>query len=326
MSDMQENHKEAPAPVRRPTRLQALVLFAIAALAPFAESLYGKLLPAMDENTANLVLNALYYLVFLALPVFLCFRRGPAGPESLRPNPLPISSLLSIVAAALLCVFLVNDIVILWSIPFQKLGFNLDVFSMPVPNDAKGLTVCILYAAVLPGICEELLFRGAMLPAFEQEGTRRARFITALLFALLHGNIIGLPTQLLLGLILADIVVYSDSIYGGMIFHTAYNAALVIIQSIQQRAAADAAASADYLTAIGGMGGVFSLLVSILITGLMVRFSLGVLRFRARLDGREIRLPGQKARMNGTEIGVLVIGLALVALRYALVTYTMLTT
>lgn len=324
MSDpMSDIRKEAPAPVRRPTRLQALVLFIIAALAPFAQTLYGSLLPQMDENTASLILNALYYLFFLALPLYLCFRKGPAGPESLRPNPLPVSALLSIVAMALLCVFLVNDILILWSIPFQKLGFNLDVFSMPVPNDPMGLSVCILYAAVLPGVCEELLFRGAMLPAFEQEGTKRARVITALLFALIHGNIIGLPTQFLLGLLLADIVIYSDSIYGGMIFHTAYNAALIIIQSIQQRSM-DAAPVQDYLTAIGGAGGVVSLLVSIVITGLMVRFSMGVLRFRAKLDGRQM-LPAQKIPMNGMEKGALVAGLVLAALRYVLVCLTMLT-
>lgn len=323
MSDMQQSHKETPQPIRRPARLHALLLFAVAALAPFAESLYGSLLPQMDENTANLILNALYYLLFLALPVYICYRRGSAGVESLRPNPLPVSSMFSIVAAALLCVFLVNDIVLLWSIPFQKLGFNLDVFSMEIPADPRGLTVCILYAAVLPGVCEELLFRGALLPAFEQGGTRHARVVTALLFALLHGNIIGLPTQFLLGLILADIVICSDSIYGGMIFHTVYNAALLIIQSIQERAAVDAAPVTDYFTAIGGMDGVFSLAISILITGMMVRFSLGLLRLRARLDGRET-LPRQKLPLNRMEILVLVMGLLLVLLRYVLVTYTML--
>jgi len=320
MSDIREN---APAPVRRPSRLLALKLFGIAALAPFAITLCGSLIPDMGPNAEGLLSNVLYYLPFLVLPVLLCVRRGKMDAESLRPNPLPVSSMFSIVAAALICVFLVNDIILLWAIPFQKMGFNLDAFSMHVPTDPMGLSLCILYAAVLPGVCEELLFRGAMLPAFEQYGTRRARVITALLFALLHGNIIGLPTQIMLGLILADVVILTDSIYGGMVFHTVYNAALLIIQSIQTGTAA-AEPVGDYFALIGGMGGVLTMLVSIAISGLLVHFTLRILRLRARLEGR-VPIPGTKRRLSGSEIGVLAAGLTLVLVRYVLVCRTMLT-
>lgn len=326
MSDLSnrraDGRREAPAPIHRPTRLQALLLFGIAALAPFAEVLYDGLIRSLEPNAANLAANSIYYLLFLALPIFLCFRRGPGRPEALRPNPLPISSMLAVVGAALLCVFLANDIILLWSIPFQKLGFNLGVLELDVPANARGLTVCVLYAAVLPGICEELLLRGALLSAFEEEGTKRARLVTALLFTLLHGSIIGAPTQFMLGMILADIVLLTDSIYGGMIFHTVYNATLLILQALQQ-GAGEAAPVENYFTAIGGWGGVVSLLVSIAITGMMVRFCLSILRLRAKLEGRSF-LPRKRIPLRGAEMGVLIAALVLVALRYLLVTAAML--
>lgn len=304
--------------------MQALILFGIAALAPFASVLCDGLimhLALRDPELANLVSNVLYYLPFLALPIFLCIRRGPGRAEALRPNPLPFSSMLAVVGAAMLCVFLANDIVLLWSIPFQKLGFDLDVLSSAVPANARGLTVCVLYAAVLPGICEELLFRGALLSAFEEEGTKHARLVTALLFTLLHGNIAGAPAQFMLGLILADIVLLTDSIYGGMVFHTAYNAMLLILEAIQQ--GGEAAPIEDYFTAIGGWGGVVSLLVGIAITGMMVRFCLSILRLRAKLEGRTF-LPRKRISLKKAELGVLIGALVLVALRYLLVTAAML--
>ena len=186
--------------------------------------------------------------------------------------------------------------------------------------------LCVIYAAVLPGIFEELTFRGMVLPALEQQGTRRAVRISALLFALLHGSVTGVPAQLLLGLMIGELVICCDSIYAGLIFHTSYNAAVMIIQYCQLKADPSMAAPvADYFSAIGGWGGVVSLLVSILFTGAMLHISMKTFFLRAKLAGIP-RYPQQpRTALSRGEKLLLALGILLVVLLYAMDAAAMLT-
>ena len=323
MSQIRVEIRRPPEP---PTRKQALKLFVLAAAGLFASSFAGALLPQMNPDARMLLLNALYYLIFLGLPCFMFLRKGPGKPESARPNPISFFAAFFIVVLAVLSVFFVNDILVLWSIPFQKLGFNVNASGLAVPTTRAGLTLCIVYAAVLPGIFEEFLFRGMVLPAFEKEGTRRAIRFSSLLFALLHGSVVGLPGQLLLGMLIAELVICCDSIYAGLIFHTAYNAAAVLIQFYQT--AGDPAAAVpveDYFAAIGGWGGVVTLLISILFTGAMLRICLRTFVLRARLSGIVIRPQQPRIPLAKGEKALLAVGIVMVALLYAMDIFAMLT-
>ena len=239
-----------------------------------------------------LIYNLIYYLAFAALPVFLLARRTPGMWRSLRPDPIPLLSAFSIVMLALVGVFFATDLTALWSILLEELGLKLVGSSLVVPVTAPGLTLCVLYVAVLPGICEEFLFRGAVLSAFERYGTRHAVLASAGLFALLHGSLEGLPAHLMLGVIMGTLVVCCNSIYAGLIFHTTYNAATVILISIANRSAKASAGAASMLSSIGGMEGLLALLVEMLLLGAMMLFTLKMFHMTARLRG----LPFQPRR------------------------------
>lgn len=322
MSDMRMEKRLPPEVI---SRKQALRLFVLAAAGLFASSIISMLLPPMEGDGRILVLNLFYYLLFIGLPCLFCLRKKPGALQGMRPNPISLPITVFIVVLAVLCVFFVNDLLLLWSIPFQRLGFNVNAGAMEIPTTRSALLLCILYAAVLPGIFEEGLFRGVLMPAFEQQGTRRAIRISSLLFALLHGSIIGLPAQLLLGMLIAEMVICCDSIYAGLIFHTAYNAATIILQYYQ--IAADPAMAApveDYFSAIGGWDGVLSLVISILLTGALLRFSLRSFRLRAKLAKVPL-YPAQKdVRWEKSEKLLLALGLVLVLLLYAISTAGML--
>ena len=156
---------------QRPTRRNALVLYLLSGVGLYAASLllgaFSGALQGADANLVALAYNLFYYLCFLALPIALSVKRRPEILPALRPNPISLPSVLLIVAMALLGVFLVNDITLIWSIPFQKLGFDVTAGGITAPSDRTGLMLCVLYAAVLPGVCEEFLFRGMLLSAFE---------------------------------------------------------------------------------------------------------------------------------------------------------------
>ena len=304
---------------QRPTRKNALVLYLLSGIGLFAATLLlvalGGALSNADANLVNLGYNLFYYLCFLALPIALSVKRRPEMLNALRPNPISLPGVLLIVAMALLGVFLVNDVTVLWSIPFQKLGFNVNAGGLEVPFDRAGLMLCVIYVAVLPGVCEEFLYRGVLLSAFEEGGTRRAMVLTSLLFMLMHGSLIGAPAEFILGMIIASLVIYTDSIYAGLIYHTVHNAAMVVLQCMQQRMPSTAELPADYLTAIGGLPGLLVLLVEVALTAAMLRLMLRIFRARAQLRGVRM-VQGARLRLSRGEWALLIAGVLLTALMY----------
>jgi sodium transport system permease protein len=91
-----------------------------------------------------------------------------------------------------------------------------------------GLGMAVLVFAVLPGICEELAFRGFILSGLErQHRTRSAILLSALMFGFLH-VLMSLFQQLfnatLLGIVLGLLAVRSRSIVPGIVFHVLNNA------------------------------------------------------------------------------------------------------
>ena len=310
-----------PEPTARPSRRAGLILWLIAAAGLIVSGFPSQWLLAgrdeMDVQLRLLIANLIYYLPFVALPLMLCVRRRPGISASLRPNPISLFSTISIAAMALLGVFLVNDLTVLWAIPLQELGLNVSGTSLPVPGDTRGLALLVFTAAVLPAVCEEFLFRGALLASLEEGGSRHAALASALLFMLLHGSVVGMPTQFLLGVVLAALVIYCDSIYAGLIYHTVHNAATVFLQYLQQSVSEPvSAAPVRYLEAIGGAKGVVTLAVEILLTGAMMLFTLRVFRMRARLNG-VCSQPRNKRPLKVTEWLPLIGGCALAALLYA---------
>ena len=294
-------------------------MWLIAVAGMFAAALLA-LVPFLAPTEQNyqlvaLIHNLIYYLTFVALPVFLLVRHTPGMWRNLRPYPISLLSVFSIVMLALVGVFFATDLTALWSVLLEELGLKLTGSSLVVPVTAPGLTLCVLYVAVLPGICEEFLFRGTILPAFERYGTRHAVLVSAALFALLHGSLEGLPAHLLLGVIMGTLVVCCNSIYAGLIFHTTYNAATVILISIANRRAASSSGAASMLNSIGGMEGVLALLVEMLLMGAMMFFTLKMFRMTARLRGITFQ-PRRREPLRGSEWALLAAVLLCAVLLY----------
>ena len=287
-----------------------LVLSALAVL-PLYRGL-GRMNPQLQV----LIQSLIYYLFFLALPVYLLVRRAPGMWRSLRPYPINLFSTLSIISLALVAVFFMTDLTALWTILLEAVGLSADGSSLAVPSNAPGMMLCIFYVAVLPGVCEEFLFRGAVLPAFERYGTRYAVLVTAAMFAVLLGSLSGLPAHFLLGIMMGVLVVCCDSIYASLIFHTSYNAATVILVSIANRSAGAAEESAGMLETVGGTAGVAALLGEMLLMGAMMYFTLRMFRMTAKLRHVEFQ-PRRREPMQLGEWALVAAALMIAAMLYA---------
>lgn len=309
-----------PKPEKRPSRKNALALWLIAFLGMLATSLLASFFPngsiAQDPFVAQLIEDLIYYLPFVVLPLLVLAKRRSGLSEAYRLGPLPFSSMLLIVALGVLTMFFVNDITILWSIPFEELGLNPYLSSVPVATNTRELMLNMLSVAVIPAVCEELLFRSAILPALEGYGTKQAMVLSSLMFMALHMSITGAPSEFIGGLVMASVVFSCDSIYASITCHTVFNATALLLEYAQNSAAvATDASRLTLLETIGGMSGVLSLLLNIFISWLLIRTTLNLLRLRGRLSGI-VAEPRKKQALSRGEIVLLILVVAVCVLGY----------
>ena len=96
-------------------------------------------------------------------------------------------------------------------------------------NSPFNVLLYFLSVAVLPPLLEEFLFRGALLQSFRVFGDGFAILLSALMFALLHGNLIQAPNAFLMGIGLGFFAVVSHSLWVSILIHFVNNASAVIL-------------------------------------------------------------------------------------------------
>lgn len=273
MSDMNKN---------RPTLFAASGFYLLAAIGLWIAMFFGSgiargtaiIWPGATQEWLNLFLNIFYYLPFVALPVVIWTNLREDATEVLRLNPISFGTTVSCAIVALLSLMIVQNVSTIWMAILQKLGLNVFIDDYVRPANTSELTLSILSAAVIAPVAEEILFRGVMLSAWERRGAKKAVLTTAILFAMLHGSVLGLPGEIFGGMMLALLVLWTDSIYAGFIFHTTYNAGGVIMNYLTTAAPADAAEEAlmqaDIIGYMGGYGTVLVLLFDIVLMLAMI--------------------------------------------------------
>lgn len=89
----------------------------------------------------------------------------------------------------------------------------------------------IFVVAMLPAVCEEILFRGMIYKGLENEGRhpRRAIILSGILFGIMHLDFFRMLPTALLGIGLAYIVYTSGSIFLAMLVHFLNNGIVVVV-------------------------------------------------------------------------------------------------
>ena len=112
---------------------------------------------------------------------------------------------------------------------FQNFAKPMTDIAVPIDNFAQFL-LATLMLAILPAVCEELLFRGVIFNGLKSKlKAHWAIIFSALLFALMHMSIYQTVHQFVLGVILATLAYYSGTIVYGMIFHFVNNFLVVFL-------------------------------------------------------------------------------------------------
>ena len=88
---------------------------------------------------------------------------------------------------------------------------------------------CFFVIAVLAPVCEEVVFRGAVLRALLRYRPWVAIVLSSLCFALVHGNPAQMPHAFLMGLLLGWLFVRTHSVLPGIVLHVVNNAAAYLM-------------------------------------------------------------------------------------------------
>jgi membrane protease YdiL (CAAX protease family) len=104
----------------------------------------------------------------------------------------------------------------------MEIGYE-PIVAIEPPQTLQQYLSYIVVLVIFAGICEEVLFRGTIMPAMEDHGLVAAIVYSSLLFALLHVSLLNLVSTFVLGVVMAVIVIKTGSIWGAIIYHMINN-------------------------------------------------------------------------------------------------------
>ena len=194
-----------------------IIILIISAMA----ALYTLLMPA---NLANIISLTPTYLIEVVIILLFCRINKANIKTATGFNKVkPITYLL----VFLLCITIH---------PFINMFGVLTNIFIPGGNEAissqllnNGFILNTIFAAILPALVEEFIFRGMLLNTYVQTSRLRASILlSALVFALYHFNLIQGLYAFVLGIIIGLIFVLTDSVLPCMLFHFTFNGISVV--------------------------------------------------------------------------------------------------
>ncbi len=102
---------------------------------------------------------------------------------------------------------------------FELFDYTYAFGSNPLPQGPFGMALSFLATAVTPALVEEFALRGAVMGALRKYGDGFAIVTSALLFGLMHGNLVQIPFAFVLGLFFGYAVIKTGSIWTAVIIH-----------------------------------------------------------------------------------------------------------
>lgn len=126
----------------------------------------------------------------------------------------------------ILIVILVYPIILLLNGIFLTILSNfieLNNFSMDILLTEKGIIRYLIFLCVVPAICEEIFFRGALINSYEVYGSRFAIVMSSLVFALFHFDIQNFIAPFLLGILFGNILELTGSLFSVILGHFVNN-------------------------------------------------------------------------------------------------------
>jgi hypothetical protein len=167
--------------------------------------------------------------ILIIIPVIYCLVCRYSLRHSLRLGMPDFRQMCLVVIIALSSLWVMASFVFAQDYFFKSIGVDISeevkVLEKEVERTLSADMIFGLFImTVLPGICEEIFFRGFVQTAFGRFGARSVLY-TACLFCIIHVLIPRVTMTFLLGLIFGFVVYFTGSIFSGIICHFINNLA-----------------------------------------------------------------------------------------------------
>lgn len=179
----------------------------------------------IDEavNLAAYVLGFWVAIVFIAALIKIPF--SVAFPMRRPKASITIPSVFVALGASIVGSMLVSWLTVLLEAALHVTPIMPD---SPIPIGIGANIIYVVSLTVAPAIFEEMLFRGVIMQSLRRFGDGFALAVSAILFGLVHGNLIQGPNAILLGLVIGYFVLRTGSLVPGMVIHFVNNALAVL--------------------------------------------------------------------------------------------------
>lgn len=226
---------------KKPTVKEASILFSVVLIIFMLLSNVFIRLPLGDYYFRAISSEIL--LVMVPPILFLIYKKYDIR-KVLRLNRISFVNIILIVFITCFSIPVVGILNLANMVIIKLLFGSTNITQVEIPDIVtliKGFIVIGMSAA----ICEEVLFRGAIMRGYEKLGKTKAIIITAFLFGLMHHDFQRFLGTFLLGILMGFLVYRADSIYAGMVAHFTNNSLVVLLSY-----------GLGKLTSLGKMGGI----------------------------------------------------------------------
>ncbi len=203
--------------------------------------------PAMQSVVA-IFLSVLGLLVPFAVGGYF-INKGKNAPMVDFRKPVSIPLMLSATALGFFVCLAGNYVTGIFVDLMSEAGITLSAPEYTPPSDFGGRIIYILSIAVVPALVEEFAVRGVILQPLRKYGDRFAILASALIFAVMHGNLIQAPFALIAGIGIGYAVCITNSIWTGILIHFCNNLYSVIIEFLVADIADETKVNSIYITA-----------------------------------------------------------------------------
>ena len=184
---------------------------------------------AFFATSAGYLLKSIYLnIAFIA--VFIWYFKSIDKRDFIqKPNKSTLKYATLCIVLGLLSFFLLSGIINHFQWFIEKLGYKGDPNPISI-NSIKDLLIYYVSLAIIPAICEELLFRGVIINCLKHKGQIFAVVLSAIMFAIFHFSPEQLIYPICWGLLLGIVYLRTKNILFPMIMHFINNAFSLTLQ------------------------------------------------------------------------------------------------
>lgn len=175
-------------------------------------------------------------LILILLPIILILRISKNDLKTtLKINYTNPLNFLIVIFAAIPLLLLAGILGQIINLIFPISESYISVLQDLIKVQNNGLWFTVFVVGVLPGICEEVMFRGFILNALKKKGVWYSIIFTAILFGVFHLDPFRLLPASLLGIWLGYLAVKTNSLFVPILAHFAHNTLSILITNFSEK-------------------------------------------------------------------------------------------